>query len=156
MIGAGGKPPRGGLLVLIAGSSGESGEGCHQRTESLEGGPRPHCLPVNSDFLGNLLHLVASQRRDTEGKMRWRPGKRFVPDTLWWRCRRSGLGHMTMTSAPNLSSLSQLRLCLSASNTSDFCAEPRSSNFTAWPPWASPAGPSPAFSPPLLSTLNFF
>lgn len=56
-------------------AQGKVGRGVIGEQRACRGGPRPHCLSVNSDFLRNLLHLVSSQRRGTEEKMRWRLGK---------------------------------------------------------------------------------
>ena len=80
MIGAGGKPPRGGLLVLVVGSSGESGEGVI-RAEGLQRDPGLLVylsgLPA-SEACSTLL----SPKGGAPGEGEERAGKRLVPDTL--------------------------------------------------------------------------
>lgn len=146
MIGAGGKPPRGGLLVLSVGSSGESGEGVIRELR-VWGEPEPHCLPVTSASSETCSTLLLPKREHPT----WGEAQvRFVR-VASWRCYfRVSWVRGPLSQPGSLFILSVTRpLCLE--HFRDFWAG-REFNSTAWPRLALPV--STFFAAPSLATFS--
>lgn len=141
-------------LSSLQEAQGKAGRGVIREQRACRGGPRPHCLPVNSDFLGSLLHIVPSQRRGTEGKRRGRLGKGLF-QTLFGPLLQEYLGSHDHGLSLNLSFfLPSLITPLCFKHFQYFCAEPRSSNLTAQPLWAGTAESSLLPSSPITPSLE--